>query len=111
MGGNNINNINNTNYLKEKEKVKDNDKNCSIEKENVETNNFISQILISVIIIILMVNCCCCFFYKRRTIVHDNTETEMIDYDIYTERNQPVINITPSHYEVTVEAVPVIKLT
>uniref|UniRef100_A0A6C0F8I2 Uncharacterized protein n=1 Tax=viral metagenome TaxID=1070528 RepID=A0A6C0F8I2_9ZZZZ len=60
---------------------------------------------------------CCCgiFLYKRKNVVYH--EKEMTNYDIYTESNQSNVGnqsnirnvISPTKYEVTIEAVPVNK--
>ena len=68
--------------------------------------------------------CCDCFFNKKHNVVYDNNETELTNYNIYTEKNTnaPVNNAVNNEinnavnnelksrdYEIIVEAVPVNK--
>jgi len=64
--------------------------------------------------------CCDCFFNKKHNVVYDNNETELTNYNIYTEKNTnaPVNNeinnavnneLKSRDYEIIVEAVPVNK--
>ena len=38
--------------------------------------------------------CCDCFFNKKHNVVYDNNETELTNYNIYTEKNKAAFHET-----------------